>query len=281
VSRVWNSCAEGGVWLAHPLPSVPGRDRAPAAGAGGRSVCRRRGGVRYAVRAQLTAGDRLVAQAAAGGAPCLSRAAAAGFLEADPERLVAALEGQPDDAAAQRTGAGLREDQAAAALSVLTGGRRVPVINAGADAGKARILAEVARAWTAAGLGPVVGITASRSARSTLAAGVTGSCNSARFLVTCPAGAAPSALSLRDRGTLLVIDEASMMTSPDLADLIAPAEARGGKVIVAGTRCSRRRCRTAACPCSPATSVASASRSPSGSAPPGGRPPPCGCATAT
>jgi hypothetical protein len=35
-------------------------------------------------------------------------------------------------------------------------------------------------------------------------------------------------------GTLLVIDEASMMTGPDLADLIALAEACGGKVIVAG-----------------------------------------------
>jgi ATP-dependent exoDNAse (exonuclease V) alpha subunit len=31
-----------------------------------------------------------------------------------------------------------------------------------------------------------------------------------------------------------VIDEASMMTGPDLADLIALAEARGGKVVVAG-----------------------------------------------
>ena len=132
------------------------------------------------------------------------------------------------------TGTGLREDQAAAALSVLTDGRRVSVINAPAGAGKTRVLAEVAKAWAAAGLGPVVGITASQSARNTLAAGVTKSYNSAQFLGHLPGkrgarGPVPVA-----PGTLLVIDEASMMTGPDLADLITLAEKHGGKVIVAG-----------------------------------------------
>src|SRR6185312_12833137 len=36
------------------------------------------------------------------------------------------------------------------------------------------------------------------------------------------------------RGTLLAVDEASMMPGPDLADLIALAETCGGKLIVAG-----------------------------------------------
>ena len=202
--------------------------------ADGRSVYRRHGGVRYATRAQLSADDRLVAQAAAVGAPRLDRAAAARLLQADPERLVAALEGRATDTGAAPTGTGLREDQAAAALSVLTDGRRVSVINAPAGAGKTRVLAEVAKAWEAAGLGPVVGITASQSARNTLAAGVTESYNSAQFLGHLPGkrgarGPAPVA-----PGTLLVIDEASMMTGPDLADLITLAEKHGGKVIVAG-----------------------------------------------
>ena len=35
-------------------------------------------------------------------------------------------------------------------------------------------------------------------------------------------------------GTLLVIDEASMLSGPDLADLIAYAKARGAKIILAG-----------------------------------------------
>ncbi len=35
-------------------------------------------------------------------------------------------------------------------------------------------------------------------------------------------------------GSLLVIDEASMLSGPDLADLIAYAEARGARIILAG-----------------------------------------------
>jgi AAA domain len=65
-------------------------------------------------------------------------------------------------------------------------GRRVSVINAPAGAGKTRILAEIANAWTAAGRGPVIGITPSQSARNTLAAGVAESCNSAQFLGHLP-----------------------------------------------------------------------------------------------
>ena len=41
---------------------------------------------------------------------------------------------------------------------------------------------EAARIWTAAGLGPVLGITPSQSARNTLAAGVPVSYNAAQFL---------------------------------------------------------------------------------------------------
>jgi ATP-dependent exoDNAse (exonuclease V) alpha subunit len=133
----------------------------------------------------------------------------------------------------QRTGSGLREDQAAAALSVLTDGKLVSVINAPAGSGKTRVLAEVAKAWAAAGLGPVTGITASQSARNTLAAGVTESYNSAQFLGHLPGRRGARGPVPMAPGTLLVIDEASM-TSLDLADLITLAERCGGKVIVAG-----------------------------------------------
>jgi hypothetical protein len=159
------------------LPGSAGARRGPARP--GRSVHRRHGGVRYATRAQLSMEERLVAQAAAQAAPRVSHAAAAQALGSDTERLVCTLEGQANHApAGQRTGSGLREDQAAAALSVLTDCRRVSVINAPGGAGKTRVLAEVAKAWTAAGLGPVVGITPSQSARNTLAAGVPDSYNS-------------------------------------------------------------------------------------------------------
>ena len=60
------------------------------------------------------------------------------------------------------------------------------MINAPAGSGKTRVLAEAARAWAAAGLGPVIGITPSQSARNTLAAGVPVSYNSAQFLGHLP-----------------------------------------------------------------------------------------------
>jgi ATP-dependent exoDNAse (exonuclease V) alpha subunit len=80
----------------------------------------------------------------------------------------------------------------------------------------------------------VIGVTPSQSARNTLAAGVPASYNSAQFLGHLPGrrgarGPVPIA-----PGTLLLVDEASMITSLDLSDLIAYAQARGAKIILAG-----------------------------------------------
>src|ERR1017187_8483874 len=140
--------------------------------ADGRSIYQRHGGVRYATHAQLSLEDRMLALARAGGAPRMTRAQAARALGADLTQLEDALAGRTHATHDQRTQSGLREDQAAAALSVLADGQLVSVINAPAGSGKTRVLAEAARAWTAAGLGPVIGITPSQSARNTLAAGV-------------------------------------------------------------------------------------------------------------
>ena len=211
--------------------------------ADGRSVYQRHGGTRYATRAQLAMEERMVAQAGADGAPRVTRAQAAHALGADPARLEDALAGRAHDAReaqdardAQdtRTGSGLREDQAAAALAVLTDGRLVSVINAPAGSGKTRVLAEAARIWAEAGLGPVIGITPSQSARNTLAAGVPVSYNAAQFLGHLPGRRGARGPVPIGPGTLLVIDEASMLSGPDLADLIAYAKARGAKIILAG-----------------------------------------------
>ena len=211
--------------------------------ADGRSVYQRHGGTRYATRAQLAMEERMVAQAGAGGAPRVTRAQAARALGADPARLEDALAGRARDARdAQdahdtqdtRTGSGLREDQAAAALAVLADGRRVSVINAPAGSGKTRVLAEAARIWAGSGLGPVIGITASQSARNTLAAGVPRSYNAAQFLGHLPGRRGARGPVPIGPGTLLVIDEASMLSGPDLADLIAYAKAKGAKIILAG-----------------------------------------------
>ena len=210
--------------------------------ADGRSVYQRHGGTRYATRAQLAMEERMAAQARADGAPRVTRAQAAHALGADPARLEDALAGRADardaqgtrDAQDTRTGSGLREDQAAAALAVLTDGRFVSVINAPAGAGKTRVLAEAARIWAGAGLGPVIGITPSQSARNTLAAGVPVSYNAAQFLGHLPGRRGARGPVPIGPGTLLVIDEASMLSGPDLADLIAYAKTRGAKIILAG-----------------------------------------------
>jgi conjugative relaxase-like TrwC/TraI family protein len=205
--------------------------------ADGRSVYQRHGGTRYTTRAQLAMEERMLAQARADSAPRLARAQAAHALGADPARLEDALAGRAQDAReAQdaRTGSGLREDQAAATLAALTDGRLVSVLNAPAGAGKTRVLAEAARIWAEAGLGPVIGITPSQSARNTLAAGVPVSYNTAQFLGHLPGRRGARGPVPIGPGTLLVIDEASMLSAPDLADLIAYAQARGSKIILAG-----------------------------------------------
>jgi len=208
--------------------------------ADGRSIYQRHGGVRYATHAQLTLEERMLALARAIGAPRMTRAQAARALGADLAQLEAALAGRTHDAKDShdardtRTRAGLREDQAAAALVVLTDGRRVSVINAPAGSGKTWVLAAAGRAWAGAGLGRVIGITPSQSARNTLAAGVPECYNAAQFLGHLPGRrGARGPVQLRP-GDLVLIDEASMVATPDLADVITQAAAARAKVILAG-----------------------------------------------
>jgi len=202
--------------------------------ADGRSVYQRHGGVRYATRAQLAMEERMLAQARAEGAPRLTRADAARALGADPERLEGALAGRAHDACDACTETGLRGDQAAAALSALTDGKRVSVINAPAGSGKTRVLFELAGAWESARLGPVIGITPSQSARNTLAAGIPVSYNTAQFLGHLPGQRGARGSAAIRPGTLLSVDETSMVSGAELADLISLADAKDAKVILAG-----------------------------------------------
>ena len=157
------------------------------------------------------------------------------------------------------------------------------VINAPAGSGKTRVLAEAARIWAAAGLGPVIGITPSQSARNTLAAGVPVSYNAAQFLGHLPGRRGARGPVPIGPGTLLVIDEASMLSGPDLADLIAYAKARGAKIILAGDISQLQAVENGggmsllagAARLRPARRTRPVPRTP------GNRPPACGCATAT
>ena len=145
--------------------------------------------MRYATHAQLSLEERMLALARATGAPRMVRADAARALGADLAQLEATLAGCAPDAQetrGERTRTELRQDQAAAALAVLTDARRVSVINASAGSGKTWVLAAVGQAWATAGLGRVIGITPSQSARNTLSAGVPVSYNTAQFLGHLP-----------------------------------------------------------------------------------------------
>jgi len=74
----------------------------------------------------------------------------------------------------------------------------------------------------------------SQSARNTLAAGVATSYNSAQFLGHLPGRRGARGAIETGKAPVLLVDEASMMPGADLADLIGYADARDGKVIVAG-----------------------------------------------
>jgi hypothetical protein len=210
--------------------------------ADGESVFRPHGAERYASQAQLNLEEQLLAHAREPGAPRLDAETAARLLGADPERLQAQL--QPASAATAEIAtadSGLRLDQAAAAWYVLTSPRRAEVMVGPAGTGKTRTAIEMARAWCQAGMGPVVALTASSNARNVLRdeaarRGVTElACyNTAEWL-----GHAQGAREARDPiglapGTLITLDEASMMPIIDLAAVLRRAAAHGAKVVVTG-----------------------------------------------
>jgi conjugative relaxase-like TrwC/TraI family protein len=202
--------------------------------ADGRSVYQRHGGVRYATHAQLSMEQRMLALARTKGAPRMDRTEAARALGADLAQLEAALTGGTPDAQGERTRTGLRVDQAAAALSVLTDGRCVSVINAPAGSGKTWVLTAAGQAWAAAGLGRVIGITPSQSARNTLAAGVPVSYNAAQFLGHLPERRGARGPIQLHPGDLVLMDEASMVANPDLADVVSQVADSGAKLILTG-----------------------------------------------
>ncbi len=117
---------------------------------------------------------------------------------------------------------------------MLTDGRRVSVINAPAGSGKTWVLTAVGQTWTAVGLGRVIGITPSQSSRNTLAAGVPESYNSAQFLGHIPGQRGARGPIQLGPGDLVLTDEASMVSNPDLADVIGQAAGSGAKVILTG-----------------------------------------------
>ena len=120
-------------------------------------------------------------------------------------------------------------------LSVMADGRRVSVINApGRQRARPGFWPRSPAAWREAGLGPVIGITAyNPPATPWPRAG------SSPTTVPSSSATSPARRGARGRmpsapGALLAVDEASMLGTPDLADLIDIAERHGGEAMSQG-----------------------------------------------
>jgi hypothetical protein len=188
----------------------------------GRSVYTRPGVARYATAAQLSMEDKLLAQAQAQAAPRLTRELAAQRLGADPTLLEAQLRERAQDARVQATQAGLRLDQAAAVWHALTSPRVVEVVTGPAGTGKTRALAAAAQAWD----GPVTGTATSQNATNELrAAGVDVAANTTKLI---------GDLGRLSPGSLVLVDEGSMVSIAHLAALVDHAARHGCKLILAG-----------------------------------------------
>ena len=206
--------------------------------ADGRSVYRPHGATRYATLAQLTMEQRLTAQAQQPGAPRVEPALAARLLGAEQAQLEAQLragqEQQPEPGDTP-TGSGLRLDQAAAAYLAVTSDRRAEILVGPAGSGKTRTAGTIARLWRQAGLGQVRGLTTSQAARNVLRdAGVDLADNTAAFLARLTRRPPVPGQPAIQPGTLLILDEASMMSMPDMAAIMNLAAASDCRVLITG-----------------------------------------------
>jgi len=209
-------CLEAPEWP--PLPASLRREL------DGRSIYTRPGVARYATSAQLSMEERLVAHAQAQGAPRVSGELAARRLGADLVQLRAALAGRAREPREHGAPRGLRLDQAAAVWHALTSARTAEVITGPASTGKTRVLAAPARAWD----GPVFGTATSQNATNGLRqAGIQVAANSTRMLRAIQRGMIPP-------GSLIVADEASMISVTHLAAIAEYAARHRCKLILAG-----------------------------------------------
>ena len=167
--------------------------------------------------------ERLVAHAQTQGAPRLPAELAARRLGADAELLASAAARARAGRARHAPRRGLRLDQAAAVWHVLTSARTVEVVTGPAGTGKTRVLAAAAQAWG----GPVFGTATSQNATNELRkAGVRvgGEHDQAPGR---PRAAIPP-------GSLIEVDEGSMVSLAHLAALVEHAARHGCKLVLAG-----------------------------------------------
>ncbi|MQA15590.1 MAG: relaxase domain-containing protein [Pseudonocardiaceae bacterium] len=191
----------------------------------GRSVFEQPGGTRYATRGHMAAEDALRTAAVRRGADRLAAD--------DADRAVARF---------AESGVELGADQAAAVRGVLTSGADVESLTAAAGTGKSFTVGAIRETWEASGR-RVFGLATSQAATKVLAEDNVTSRNITDWLATQewldqaqPGGPDPGGAGrwrLR-RGDLVVVDEAGMTTTGDLAAISARCDAAGAKLLLVG-----------------------------------------------
>lgn len=178
--------------------------------ADGASMFERPGSARFSVASHLVAEG------------VLRRAAVA--------RGAAALTAEEADAVVSRfaeSGHELGADQAAAIRGVLTSGARVEVLSAAAGTGKTFTVGALTEAWAGAGR-RVIGLAPSQVAADLLQSEGLRAANTARWLRDTPGDMVPG------EGDLVVVDEAGMVSTTDLAEITRRCDAVGAKVLLVG-----------------------------------------------
>ena len=161
-------------------------------------------------------------------------------LDAEEQILEAAKRTVPllvtNEAARAAAGdAGLRGEQRDAVVMMLTATTAATVLVAPAGAGKSHTMAEFARLWTTFTGRRVIGLTTSTNAARVLAhEGLAESYNIAQFL-----GKTEGSSGLRrpvplHRDDVLVLDEASQLSTTDLAMITQAARQAGARIIATG-----------------------------------------------
>ena len=201
----------GVVRLAAPEPAPPAGLRRRD----GRSVFEHHAATRFTTDATLAVEQRVLDIATAGRDACRGIA--------NPVAVDGAI-----------THAGLGEDQAAAVRAVTQDGDTVACVVGPAGTGKSHTMGTAAQAWAASRV-PVRGLAVSAAAAGVLEAETGVSSDTiAKFLFEQDRPDGPDARwRLRD-GEVLVVDEASMVASADLARLVVLADEAHGKVVLVG-----------------------------------------------
>ncbi len=129
---------------------------------------------------------------------------------------------------------GLEADQAQALRRLTGGGEAIACLVGPAGAGKSRAMGAAADAWAGSGI-PVRGLAVSAAAAGVLQAesGIASE-TVAKFLYEHDRPGGPDPLWQLKAGEVVVVDEAAMVASADLARVVALAEGARAKVVLVG-----------------------------------------------